>query len=191
MITATSGFLRNWILLAVTLVACVMTLGGCDKPFIARDVYFDNSADRGTETTRVVLVALSQDEWGSVERSAKTVTEREADFLAKMEGEWGGRVRPVELEGASERHLVLAKSDPLWKSLPKAKDQKGNPVVWCTLIVVSKNWKSGDRWAAAYRGAPADAISEDQPAVTFKWVTTVPGGAGAPICLSVQSPSGQ
>lgn len=181
--------IRNRLLLLLVMAGFAVPLVGCDKPFIARDVYFDNSADRETERTEVVLVALSQDEWGSVEKTAKSDAERSKDFVAKVDADWNGRAKLVALDGASEMHMVLSKGDPMWKSFLKAKDPKGNPAVWCALIVVSKNWKTGDRWASAYRGAPDDQIPAEQVAVTFKWVAERSGGGGKPVCLSSQPPS--
>jgi hypothetical protein len=184
----------NRLFLLLVMGGFAMNLVGCAKPFIPRDVYYDNSADTDTEETQVVLVALSQDEWGSVEKTAKKKdTERSKQFEAKIGSAWSGRAKLVTLSGASEMHTVLSKDDPMWKSFLKAKDPKGNPVVWCALIVVGRNWipGGGDGWASAYRGAPEDEIPAEQPAVTFKWIAKSSGVGGMPVCLSSQRPSGQ
>lgn len=191
MTQSSPGFVRNWMLLLVAMAGCAFTLGGCERPFIARDIYFDNSADRDTEVTQVVLVALSQDEYQSVGKSDKPSTERESEFESKVAGAWGPRARVVRFTGPSDTHVVLSKGDPLWKAFRAAKDAKGNPAEWCALIIVAKDWKEGDRWSTAYRAAPADEIPDDRPAVTFKWTLEGPGGAGAPVCLSKQDPAGQ
>jgi hypothetical protein len=180
----------NRLFLLLVMGGFAMNLAGCAKPFIPRDVYYDNSADTDTEQTRVVLVALSQDEWGSVEKMATSDRKRSEDFIAKVDADWRGRAKLVALDGASEMHMVLSKSDPIWKSFLKEKDPKGNPTVWCALVVVSKNWKPGDLWASAYRGAPDDEIPDEQVSVTFKWVAERSGSGGKPVCLSSQRPSG-
>ncbi len=182
------NFIRNRIACLVGVIGVAIMMGGCAKPFIARDIYYDNTADTVTKgRTEVALVALSQDEYQSVGKSRKPDEERSTEFRRKFENEWRDRSVVVPLVGALEGHRVLGKDDPLWKRFRAATDAKGNPAEWCALIVLSRNWKDGDGWSAAYRGAPEDEIPEDRPAVTFKWTLDKPDGAGAPACLSKQN----
>jgi hypothetical protein len=185
------NFVRNHAACLVGMICAAMFLGGCAKSFIARDVYYDNTSDTVTEKTEVALVALSQDEYQSVGKSGKPAAERSAEFRRKLGNEWRDRSVIVPLLGSIETHRIVGKDDPVWKRFKAATDPKGNPTEWCALIVISKNWKDGDRWSAAYRGAPEDEIPSDRPAVTFKWTLDKPDGAGAPVCLSKQDGSAQ
>ncbi len=178
---------RNWTAILIGLIGAAVLLGGCAKPFIARDIYYDNTSDTVTERTEVALVALSQDEFQSVGTSGKPAAERSAEFRRKFENEWRDRSVVVPLLGSLESHRIIGKDDAAWKRFRAATDPKGNPAEWCALIVVSKNWKDGDRWSSAYRAAPEDEIPADRPAVTFKWTLDKPEGAGAPVCLSKQN----
>lgn len=159
--------------LVASALAPVLILTGCDKPFYARNVYFNNSDDRGSRTA-VAVVALTESEFKELQ--AVQALDKRAAFERDMEeptGRWAHRSKVVELTSKKADHLILGKNDELWKNFRNAKNGVGAPAVWFAVLVVDTNWtpKVQEEWIACYKASPDDELGE-LPAVEFNWTPT-------------------
>lgn len=184
---------RPWLPLIFGLLCSIAFLGGCTPRFVARDVYYDNTLAPRFSKTEIALVALSQEEYKRLEsmKSEESELQKKGEEHLRLvtEGDWSGRSVKREISGDNNSFKVVGNDDPVWGRFRSAKDPKGNPAVWCVLVVLKKDWIGGDKAYAGYQGNP-DEFNKDLPSVSFQWKPSEKGGdrtgPGFPELLSRQ-----